>query len=232
MSLIARIAVISPLTGCFLAIEGPEPEAISKIEPRTCETGLTADQRFTVLSNIDAEKLLAAPPRFVLDAGDQMIDVETTVGEFGTLTLTPAQLLPADTDLMLRLVEPGMLASTSIPAWMPARYTTRNAPDIRSYRAIEQRVFVSFTQRLDALTVAAAVTARNARTLVVSDATYLDAPGRVVWVELHGATNPVDIVFGTGLRTDRGDAVFDVERIVQVDPAYTLPPHDGCEYFE
>jgi hypothetical protein len=229
MGSFARVAAFSLVaSGC---IEGPEAEALHDITPRQCETGLAADATFVISSNIPSTKLAADPPRFVLQ-GAQTIELSTTVGEFGELTLTPLQPLPADTDLMLRVADPGYLESTMIPGWLPTRYTTRNAPAIRSFRSIEGRVFVSFSQRLDAATVPTATSVRQGTAPVSAEATYLDAPGHVVWVETTKNVGLADIAFAPSLRTDRGDALFSVERTVQVDLAYTVPADDGCQYAE
>src|SRR5262245_9964304 len=138
--------LIALLTGC---IEGPEPEHLNQVTPHVCETGVAANSTFVVSSNIPSAKLAADPPRFVLE-GAQTIELATAVGDFGELTLTPQQPLPADADLTLRIADPGYLENTTLPGWLPARYSTRNAPTIRTYRAIEGRIFVSFSQRLDA----------------------------------------------------------------------------------
>ena len=217
-------------------IEGPEPEHMSRIVPHACETALSANQTFEIGTNFPPQRLQADPPQFVLDlgatGGGTAIELVTSVGEYGTLVLEPVSPLPADTDMMLRLVEPGAVRDTLMPVWLPGRYSTRNAPAIRSYRAIEGRVFVSFTQRLDPATVATAVMVRQAGAPVRSEATYLDAPGRVIWVELPGRpTGLVEIVFAPTLRTELGDPVFTTETTLQLDPAYTPPAADGCEDF-
>lgn len=229
MGSFARVAVVvSLVAGC---IEGPEREALHDVSPRQCETGLAADTTFVISSNIESAKLAADPPRFVLD-GTPAIELSTAVGEFGELTLTPTQPLPADSDMMLRLADPGYLASTLIPEWLPTRYTTRNAPAIRSFRSIEGRVFVSFSQRLDAATVPTATSVRQGMAPVSAEATYLDSPGHVVWIETTKNVGLADIAFAPSLRTDRGDALFSAERTVQVDLAYTVPADDGCQYAE
>jgi len=229
MTLLSRIAVITSVAGC---IEGPEAKALHHIEPAACDTGLAANQQFVLSSNFEEQTLLDDPPRFVLEVGGAaVIELDTTVGPFGELTLTPRQPLPADSELTLKLVDEGALAGSFMPVWLPGRYSTRNAPAIRSYRAIEQRVYVSFTQRLAADTVTNAVTASHAGAPVRSEAMYLDAAGHVIWIELHDAGNPVDLSFWPALRTDRGDAVFPEVQTIQLDPAYTLPASDGCEDF-
>ena len=222
------VCLVLPMAGC---IEGPEPEHLDQVTPRVCETGVAANGPFVISSNIPSAKLAADPPRFVLE-GAQTVELSTAVGQFGELTLTPLQPLPADADLMLRIADPGYLAETTLPAWLPARYSTRNAPAIRSYRAIEGRIFVSFSQRLDAATVPTATTVREGAAPVSAEATYLDAPGHVVWIELHKNTGVVDVAFGPSLRTDAGDAVFNIESTVKLDVAYTQPASDGCEHAE
>ncbi|HEY5921268.1 MAG TPA: hypothetical protein VIV11_06340 [Kofleriaceae bacterium] len=229
------LSLVGPVAGC-IPIEGPEPEALRRVTPHPCETGLSADQTFLFESNFPTAKLQTDPPQFVLElalGGDaETIPMTTSVGEFGELLLQPVMPLPPDTDMLLRMVDAGVVEGALVETDLPARYSTRNAPAIRTYRAIENRVFVSFTQRLDAASVKTSVTVRQGGAAIASDATYLDAPDRVVWVEiLSDPGSIVDVVFSTGLRTDRGDAVFATETSVQLDPAYTLPPDNGCQFF-
>lgn len=221
------------LAGC---IEGPEPDSVYNVTPRTCETGVAPDQTFEITGMYELARqarLREDPPRFAIDSSAGRIDVETTVGEYGTMTLTPQQLLPADDDLVLRLLAPGALDGAQIPPGVfPATYSTRSTTTIRSYRAIDSRLFISFSQALDPASVAGAVTVTGIGAPTLVEAMYLDAPGHVVYVLVSGANGPVDVTFGTALRTSAGAPVFDAAHSLQLDPTYTVPAANGCESAE
>jgi hypothetical protein len=226
-----RVAVILLLAGC---IEGPEPESVNHVTPRPCETGITSNQLFTVIGDwrvARQERLAADPPRFALESALGIIDLTTTVGEFSELTLEPQQPLPPDTQLTLRMVQAGALEGVVMsPGLFPVPYSTRSATEIRSYRAIDNTIFISFSQALDPTTLASSVSVRSSTTTATATAEYLDAPGHVVHVELYDLLDVVEIEFGPELRTQTGSQVFAVATSVRLDPAYTVPVENGCQY--
>lgn len=221
------------LAGC---IEGPEPDRVHNVTPRTCETGIAADQTFEVTGMYELarqSRLRDDPPRFAIESSAGAIEVVTTVDEYGTLTLTPQQLLPTDDDLVLRMLAPGALDGAHIPPGVfPATYSTRSTTTIRTYRAIDNRLFISFSQPLDPASVAGAVTVTGIGAPTIVESMYLDAPGHVVYVLVTGANGPVDVTFGTSLRTKAGAPVFDAVQSLQMDPSYTVPAANGCESAE
>lgn len=217
-------------------IEGPEPDAVHNVTPRTCETGIAPDETFEITGMYERarqSRLGEDPPRFAIESSAGRIDVETAVGEYGTLTLTPQQLLPADDDLVLRMLAPGALEGAYIPpSVFPATYSTRSTTTIRSYRAIDNRLFISFSQPLDPTSVPGAVTVTGIGAPTIVESMYLDAPGHVVYVLVAGAHGPLDVTFGTSLRTRAGAPVFDAVQSLQLDPSYTVPAPNGCESAE
>jgi hypothetical protein len=226
-----RVLLLFPLVGC---IEGPEPDAVYNIEPRSCETGLAAAQTFVLTGDygLDRQQRLATdPPRFALDTPSGVIDLDTTVGEYGAVTAVPRGPLPPDSDLTLRLVSPGALAGANIPALFPARYSTRTTTEIRTYRSVDGNAFVSFSQPLDAATVEASVHVARGTTPISAEVQYLDAPGHVVHVRVQNS-EPLEIGFLTSLKTKAGAQVFDTFATISVDPTYMVPASNGCELAE
>jgi hypothetical protein len=221
------------LGGC---IEGPEPDSVHNITPRSCETGLALDQTFTLTGDYELARqsqLQSSPPRFVLDTPSGEIAIATTVGAYGELALQPMTALPNDAELSLRLVDPGALAGVYIPTMLfPTAYSTRSETVIRSYRAVDNHVFVSFSQPLDATTVAGAVSVSRGTAAVSATAEYLDAPGHVVHIQLFDSGGAVSVGFGPQLRTKSGTAVFSIAQYIDLDSTYTVPIADGCQNAE
>jgi hypothetical protein len=226
-----RLLLLLPLAAC---IEGPEPDRVYNIEPRSCETGLSADQTFVLTGEYDLDRqqrLATNPPRFALDTPTGVIDLDTSVGAYGEVTAVPREPLPPDADLVLRLVDLGALEGAFVPPLFPVHYSTRTTTEIRTYRAVEGNAFISFSQPLDAASVEAAVLVQRGTTPIAATVQYLDAPGHVVHVRVDDQ-EPLDILFLTSLTTKSGGAVFDTFATVQVDPTYTVKPSNGCELAE
>jgi hypothetical protein len=226
-----RVLLLLPLAAC---IEGPEPDAVHNIEPRSCETGLAADQTFVLGGEYDLDRqqrLATNPPRFALDTPTGVIELDTTVGAYGEVTAVPREPLPPDADLTLRLVDPGALAGAFMPPLFPVHYSTRSETAIRTFRAVEGNAFVSFSQPLDAATVEAAVLVQRGTTPIGATVQYLDAPGHVVHV-LVADQATLEILFTPSLKTKTGASVFDAVAAVQLDPSYTAPATNGCELAE
>jgi len=219
------------LTAC---IEGPERDSVYNIEPRVCETGIANDQTFVIDGRYGLarqQRLVTDPPAFLLETPTGPIELDTTVGDDGVMTLVPRGPIPSDADLTLKLVAPGALVDAYIPPIFPAHYSTRKSTSIRSYRSVDGNVFVSFSQPLDAATVEAAVHVQRGTTPIGAPVQYLDAPGHVVHIRVTDQA-PLDVVFQPSLKTRTGAAVFDTSEIVQLDPTYTVPPSNGCELAE
>ncbi len=225
------LAAIAVLPGC---IEGPEGDSVYHIDPRACETGLRADQAFVLEGRYELarqERLKTEPPRFVLDAPMGVIEMAVIQGDYGQLTLIPDVPLPPDADLSLRLVDPGALAGAYIPPTLfPATYSTRTATSIRTFRAIDGHIFVSFSQPLDAATMSA-VHVQRGTTPISATVEYIDAPGHVVHLYVTDDAE-LDVVFDPSLRTKAGAVVFETVASVRVDPSYTLPEQNGCDSAE
>jgi hypothetical protein len=215
-----RVLMLVSLAGC---IEGPEEDSVYNIEPRTCETGIAADQSFVLTGDYSLERqnsLATDPPRFALDTPSGVIELDTTVGPYGVVTAVPREPLPADADIMLQLVSPGALGGVYMPPLFPVRYSTRSTTSIRTYRSIDGNVFVSFSQPLDAATVEGAVHVARGTTPISATVQYLDAPGHVVHVRVADQA-PLEIGFLTSLKTKTGAPVFDTFATLTVDPTYT-----------
>ena len=226
-----RVLLLLPLAAC---IEGPERDSVYNIVPRVCETGIASDQTFVIDGRYGLDRqqrLVTNPPRFVLETPSGPIELDTTVGDFGVMTLVPRGPIPSDADVTLTLVEPGALDDAYIPPLFPAHYSTRSAAAIRSHRAVDGHMFVSFNQPLDAATVEGAVHVQRGTTPIAATVQYLDAPGHVVHVQVADQA-PLDVVFLTSLRTQTGAAIFDTNGRIQIDPSYTAPPTNGCELAE
>jgi hypothetical protein len=228
-----RIILFLPLACTIGCIEGPEPPSVHNLTPRACETAIASDARFVVsVDNADVRALRADPPRFVMQGGDTAIEMDLTVDEFGELTLMPRVALPSDTDLELVLVEPGALSEVYIPERLfPARYTTRDRPSVRGRRAIDGRVFISFSQPLVPESISVQVTQDGSTGSIASH--YLDSPGNMVYFDLAGGLEqPTSISFASSLRARTGASFTASAPVVDVIPKYTLPVLDGCEYFD
>ena len=226
-----RVLVLLPLAAC---IEGPEPDRVYNIEPRICETGIAADQAFVLTGDYELERqerLASDPPQFAIDVPGGVIELDTTVGEYGKVTAVPRQPLPADADLTLRLVDPGALAGAYFPPLFPVRYSTRKTTEIRTYRTINGNAFISFSQALDASTVPGAVRVARGTTPISAAVQYLDSPGHVVHVRVQDQA-PLEIGFSSSLKTKSGAPVFETVATIAVDPEYMLPASNGCELAE
>lgn len=228
-----RVLAIVVLAGC---IEGPEPDSVDNLTPRQCETGLAADQTFTITGRYELarqQRLVDDPPRFALDGPTGVIGLTTTVGAYGEMTLVPEQPLPANADLSLRMTALGALDGVYItPGLFPLAYSTRASTVIRSYRAVDNNIFISFSQPLDAATVDGAILVKRGTNPVTAAVQYLDAPGHVVHVQLYDQGGAVDVQVTPALRTELGTQVFEVTQSVQLDPSYTVPADNGCRYAE
>jgi hypothetical protein len=216
------------MAGC---IEGKQRPSIDNVTPRACESALAPDTRFTLLAHYDSAfhgDIERDLPRFELEIAGARLAMDTVVTPDFAIEMVPRAPLPADTDLALHLLDRGAFADAYITAGLfPATYTTREAPRVRNYRAVDGHVFVSFSQPLDAETVAVTVTRDGAP---VSAATqYLAAADHVVHVQItdHGQ-RPVQIVFDPALQTRSGAPV---QATVELSPAYTLPADNGCTVF-
>lgn len=229
-----RIAIL--FLGLTACIEGPEPDAVRDITPQPCETAIAADQQFVITGSYGADtlsRLHANPPQFELETPTISISLDTSIGDYGELTLRPQQPLPDQEDVTLRVVSPGALADVYItPDLFPAPYSTRDSTVIRSYRAIERNIYVSFSQELDAATLVSSVSVRRNGAGMISEVSYLEGPQHVVFVRVFELSGPVDVVFNANLRTRAGAPVFSAEYMLQIDPAYTLPPMDSCVVFQ
>ena len=228
-----RAVAVVVLVGC---VEQPERETIDDLTPRPCETGLVSDQTITITGRYELarqQRLINNPPRFELDSPRGVIAITTLVDAYGELTLQPQQALPADADLALRMTELGALDGVYFPPDLfPIAYSTRAATVIRNYRAIDNNIFVSFSQPLDAATVTSAVLVQRESAPVNVAVQYLDSPGHIVYVQLFDQGGPVDVQFTTALHTKLGAQVFQAVSSVQIDPSYTLPAKNGCQYAE
>ncbi|MBA3453680.1 MAG: hypothetical protein H0T42_11365, partial [Deltaproteobacteria bacterium] len=176
-----RIAILFvALTAC---IEGPERDRIETITPQPCETAIATDQQFVITGSYEQDgltRLHADPPQFELATPTTSIALDTSIGEFGELTLRPQQPLPDEQDVTLRLVSPGGLADVYMTSdLLPAPYSTRDSTVIRSYRAVNQNIFVSFSQALDAATLASSVSVRRNGAGLISEVSYLEGPQHV-----------------------------------------------------
>ena len=222
------LAAMAVLPGC---IEGPEGDSVYHVDPRACETGLRPDQAFVLDGQYELERqerLKTDPPRFVLDGPTGPIEMAVINGDYGQLTLIPDVPLPPDADLSLRLVDPGALAGAYIPPTLfPSTYSTRSATSIRTFRAIDGHIFVSFSQPLDAATMSA-VHVQRGTTPISATVEYLEAPGHVVHIYVSDQA-ALDVVFDPSLRTKAGAVVFETPTSVGVDPSYTVPAQNGCE---
>jgi hypothetical protein len=212
--------VVIGLAGC---IEGEEPDAVHNITPRACETGLASDQAFVISGSYELdrqERLRMEPPEFLLD-GTTPIALTTEVGAYGELTLRPLQPLPPGEDFQLRMVEPGALAGVALPGLFPAAYSTRDVTELRSHRAIDGNIFLSFSRALSPA-MASAISVNGAA--VTSPPTYLDAPGHVVHLRVSSAATTVDVSIAP--------PALPAVQSVRVDATYTPPAANGCEQFD
>lgn len=218
------------LAGC---IEGPENEnAINNITARPCETGVPSDATFELqVRSANYMRLGRNPPRFEIATADGRIDVEATLSAPDALTLHPLSPLPAD-DFALELVDLGELGPDAyLPAGLfPAAYSGRPQTVLRSYRAVDNQVFVSFSRALDPATVATSIVTQTVGLQVRATIDYFEGPGHIVHLRITDDARPVDITFGTGLHAADGTPVFQSPRTIQVDPVYELPEADGCEF--
>ncbi len=228
-----RIAIL--ILGLTACIEGPERDAVREITPQPCETAIAADQQFVINGSYGQDtltRLHANPPQFELDTPTTSIALDASIGDYGELTLRPQQPLPDQEDVTLSLVSPGALADVYItPSLFPAPYSTRDNTVLRSYRAIDGNIFVSFSQELDAATLASSVSVRRNGAGILSEVSYLEGPQHVVFVRVSDLTGPVEVVFNPNLRIRGGAPVFSAEYMLQLDPAYTVPPADSCVVF-
>ena len=228
-----RVLAIVVLAGC---IEGPEPDSVYNVTPHQCETGLAADQTFTITGDYELERqqrLVDDPPRFELDSPIGAIALTTTVGAYGEITLQPQQPLPADAELSLRMTYLGALDDVYIaPGLFPVRYSTHASTVLRNYRAIDNNIFLSFSQPLDATTVQGNIVVQRGTAPVTATVQYLDAPGHVVHVLLYDQGGVAEVRIEPALRTELGAPVVEVTQSVFVDPKYTVPADNGCRYAE
>jgi hypothetical protein len=220
--------IVAMLSGC---IEGPESKNwFYDISPRPCETGLPADQTFEVTATADDYAAVSRnPPRFEIATGGERIGVETTLAGVGKLSLRPLSPLPME-DFVLELLDPGALGPHALAAEMfPVTYSGRAQGDIRSYRAAQNEVFISFSKALDPASVPPAVTVMVVGLPVTVTTEYVESPDHVVHISVQQDARPVDITFAPSLRAADGTAVFPSPRTVRLDPVYEVPEANGCE---
>jgi hypothetical protein len=213
------------VVGC---IEGEERPALDEVVPRACEDNLAPDTVFTLEAYMKLEvqdRVRANPPRFSLAGPTGTIAVSVDVGEYGELTLTPDQPLPAAADFLLQLDDPGALATEDVflETTFPVAYTTRDQVRIRNVRATGGNVYISFTQPIDPATVPTSVFSSAGGT-----AMYIQEPQNVVYFTHARDTGTVRITINTNLRTLAGLPVFTAQQELDVDSEYTLPADPAC----